>query len=89
MRLSIRLRETDDKIVEERSPASEGRDAGRSDGTVGDVRSRAGVQLSIGASTAALQELIGAEAIRIETLPFVVGRALSQVNPNRGGVLTS
>jgi CRP/FNR family transcriptional regulator, cyclic AMP receptor protein len=71
LRLSVRLRQADDKIVEARSSAGSER-AANAAGV--DVRSVAGGQLSISAGTVDLQRLIGAGAIRIETLPFIVGR---------------
>jgi CRP/FNR family transcriptional regulator, cyclic AMP receptor protein len=74
LRLSIRLRQADNKIVEARSSGGSER-AANAAGV--DVPFVAGGQLSISAGTVALQRLIGAKAIRIETLPFIVGRTPS------------
>jgi CRP-like cAMP-binding protein len=72
LRLSVRLRTTENSMVEERLLVGNR----RTDSSENfDVPSIPGSQLSISAGTLFLQRLIGAKTIRIETLPFVVGRA--------------
>jgi pSer/pThr/pTyr-binding forkhead associated (FHA) protein len=66
----VRLRTIDNNFVRERLSAGDGHIA--SSGALG-APSVSG-NLSISAGTVVLQRLISAKAIRIESLPFVVGR---------------
>ncbi|MCI0600603.1 MAG: cyclic nucleotide-binding domain-containing protein [Beijerinckiaceae bacterium] len=78
LRLSIRLRRVDDKIAGDLTPVANDRS---NEGTVHpalDAVAPGELGISLAAQNAALRKLIGAEAIHVANLPFLVGRVAAE-----------
>ncbi|MBO0733429.1 MAG: cyclic nucleotide-binding domain-containing protein [Methylocapsa sp.] len=73
LRLSVRLRDIEDKISGELHSFSHSGSGGPS-GPASEPRGENEIAISIAAESAALQASIGAAPIRIARLPFVIGR---------------
>jgi CRP/FNR family cyclic AMP-dependent transcriptional regulator len=86
LRLSVRLRTIEDKIVGDLLPLAHEHLPDRSDEAVSPTAIIDGAPIALIAETDALRARIGATPIHIAHLPFVVGRVTPRARPSHAGI---